>query len=109
MENKKYVLKLDLKRFFPGGVIPTSFMEYQRHKMQLIKLYDEARTKLINVSGSENLVNIIEEESGDYDRRMAFFETTTEAVLYGADYSGCKTIDDMAKVYSSYLLRICGF
>ena len=71
--------------------------------------YDRARTRLIQISGSDKLINIIEAESSDYDRRMAFIETTITELLAGADYSQCETIEDMSKVYSGSVLRRLGF
>lgn len=71
--------------------------------------YDHARTRLIQISGSDKLINIIEAESSDYDRRMAFIETTITELLAGADYSQCETIEDMSKVYSGSVLRRLGF
>jgi hypothetical protein len=107
--SEKYFLKLDLEKFFPGGNVPPSVLNAARHMSARRNKYDRARTQLIQVSGSEKLADIIEAESGDYDRRMAFFETTTSEILAGADYSKCDTLEDMAKVYSSSLIRRLGF
>lgn len=70
--------------------------------------YDEKRIQLQVIVGKEtatNIINIIQEESSDRERRMAFLETTIEAALGGADYSRCKSINDIAKVYSRYLIN----
>lgn len=108
MENK-YILKIDLNKYFPGGVIPDSLQAARRHMMERQVCYDKAITELNKISGSDKLTKIIEAESGDYDRRMAFIKTTTQELLSGADYSKCETIEDMVKVYSASLLRRLGF
>ena len=106
---KPYFLKLDLNKFFPGGVIPDYISATRRHMTELQIRYDKATTELNMIFGSDKLTKIIEAESSDYDRRMAFFETTRQELLNGADYSKCETIDDMAEVYSESLLRRLGF
>lgn len=106
---EKYFLKPDLKAYFPGGVVPDSFAKAAQHMKSIQINYDRARTRLIQISGSDKLINIIEAESGDYDRRMAFIETTITELLAGADYSQCETIEDMSKVYSGSVLRRLGF
>lgn len=88
-----------------GG--PSPFREIQNHLIQQQKQYDDLKNQVIFLSGSDSLVKIIEAESGDYDRRIAFLSTTLEALAAGEDYSGCKTIDDMAKIYSSWMIRRC--
>lgn len=107
--DKKYFLKPDLKAYFPGGIVPDSIAKAARHMNSIQINYNRARTRLIQIFGSDKLVKIIEAESNDYERRMAFFETTTTELLAGADYSECETIEDMAKVYSGSLLRRLGF
>lgn len=107
--DKKYFLKPDLKAYFPGGIVPDSIAIAARHMNSLQINYDRARTRLIQISGSDKLINIIEAESSDYDRRMAFIETTVTELLAGADYSQCETIEDMSKVYSGSVLRRLGF
>lgn len=106
---KPYLLKLDLNKFFSGGVIPDSISASRRHMTELQIRYDKAVTELNMIFGSDKLTKIIEAESSDYDRRMAFIETTRQELLSGADYSKCETIDDMAEVYSESLLRRLGF
>lgn len=106
---KPYFLKLDLNKFFPGGVIPDYISATRRHMTELQIRYDKATTELNMIFGSDKLTKIIEAESSDYDRRMAFIETTIQELLNGADYSKCETIDDMAEVYSESLLRRLGF
>ena len=85
------------------------FAKVAQHLTSIQINYDRARTRLIQIFGSDKLVKIIEAESNDYERRMAFFETTTTELLAGADYSKCETIEDMAKIYSGSLLRRLGF
>ena len=36
---------------------------------------------------------------------MAFLQTTLEAALGGADYSACKTMNDMGGVYAKYFVE----
>lgn len=71
--------------------------------------YAEIRSEIIKICGNDKLIQIIEEESEDYSRRLAFMETTREELLSGADYSKCETIEDISKVYSASLLRRMGF
>ena len=106
---KPYLLKLDLKQCFPGGAIPNYIEATRRHMTELQIRYDKAVTELNMIFGSDKLTKIIEAESGDYNRRMAFIETTRQEILNGACYSKCETIDDMAEVYSESLLRRLGF
>lgn len=91
---------------FPLG---DPFTKVAQHLTSIQINYDHARTRLIQISGSDKLINIIEAESSDYDRRMAFIETTITELLAGADYSQCETIEDMSKVYSGSVLRRLGF
>jgi hypothetical protein len=107
--SEKYFLKLDISSFFPGGNVPDYIINAARHMSARQNNYNRARILLIQISGTEKLVDIIEAESDDYDRRMAFFEITTSEILNGADYSKCDTIEDMAEVYSGSLLRRLGF
>jgi len=85
------------------------FAKVAQHLTSIQINYDRARTRLIQISGSDKLINIIEAESSDYDRRMAFIETTVTELLAVADYSQCETIEDMSKVYSGSVLRRLGF
>ena len=85
------------------------FAKVAQHLTSIQINYDRARTRLIQISGSDKLINIIEAESSDYDRRMAFIETTITELLAGTDYSQCETIEDMSKVYSGSVLRRLGF
>lgn len=72
--------------------------------------YEEIKHRLsVICQNADILIKIIEEESCDYERRMAFMETTYQEICTGADYSGCKNIDDMAKVYTGSLLKRLGY
>lgn len=71
--------------------------------------YDELKTQIRTIApNAEKLIQIIETESGDIERRIAFLETTIEELLAGADYSKCETINDMAVVYAQSLTRRLG-
>lgn len=71
--------------------------------------YDELKVKIRTIDpNAEKLIRIVEEESGDIERRISFLETTIEEILAGADYSGCETIKDMARVYARSLTRRLG-
>lgn len=71
--------------------------------------YDEAKMRLYTITpDAEKLIQIVEDESQDTERRIAFLETTEEEMLSGADYSKCETIDDMAGVYASHLIDRLG-
>lgn len=49
------------------------------------------------------LIGIVESESYDIERRIAFLKTTIEEICAGADYSKCENIDDMSEVYAESL------
>ncbi len=71
--------------------------------------YDELKTSIMTITpDAENLIRIIENESSDIERRIAFLETTIEEILAGADYSKCKSIDDIAAVYAASIIRRAG-
>ena len=71
--------------------------------------YDELKTQLYAITtDAERLIRIVEDESQDIERRIAFLETTKEELLAGADYSKCETIDDMAGVYAAHLIDRLG-
>lgn len=68
---------------------------------------DNANAVLISLAGKEvgeRLIRIIEGQNAE--KHIAFTETTIEALKAGYDYSHCKTIDDMAEVYTRYLMEI---
>ena len=71
--------------------------------------YDELKTQLCKITAdAEKLIRIVEDESKDMERRIAFLESTKEELLAGADYSKCETIDDMAGVYAAHLIDRLG-
>jgi len=71
--------------------------------------YDELKTQLYAITAdAEKLIRIVEDESQDTERRIAFLETTKEELLSGADYSKCETINDMADVYAAHLIDRLG-
>lgn len=71
--------------------------------------YDELKMQLYAITtDAERLIRIVEDESQDIERRIAFLETTKEELLAGADYSKCETIDDMAGVYAAHLIDRLG-
>lgn len=71
--------------------------------------YNQLVEEIRYLCGNDKLIKIVEAESEDYSRRIAFLETTKAELAAGADYSQCETIEDMAKVYSGSLLRRLGF
>lgn len=79
-------------------------------KREVIR-YKEMKADLRNASPehADRIIEIIERESWDYNRRMAFMETTYREIRAGADYSKCKTIDDISRVFAENLLRRLGF
>lgn len=75
----------------------------------LVIQYDELKTQLYAITAdAEKLIRIVEDESQDIERRIAFLETTKEELLAGADYSKCETIEDMAGVYAAHLIDRLG-
>lgn len=71
--------------------------------------YDELKTRIRTITpDAEKLIQIIENESDDIERRIAFLETTIEELLAGADYSKCETIKDIADVYAASIIRRAG-
>lgn len=107
-----YFSKIDAAKFFHPGLW-ASFPEAQKarykEQVRMMNKYAEIRNSIIQICGNDKLIQIIEGESEDYSRRLAFMETTREELLSGADYSKCETIDDIAEVYSASLLRRLGF
>lgn len=107
-----YFLKGDAKKFFSPSVW-AALSEAQKNRymerFQTFGEYVKIRNEIILLCGNDKLIQIIEGESEDYSRRLAFMETTREELLSGADYSKCETIEDISKVYSASLLRRLGF
>lgn len=76
------------------------------YTLQQIKYYDKIKMNLrFLLNNADKLIKIVECESNEIARRTAFLETTIEAILSGADYSKCETIDDMANMYSYNLIK----
>lgn len=75
----------------------------------LVIQYDELKMQLYAITAdAEKLIRIVEDESQDMERRIAFLESTKKELLAGADYSKCETIDDMAGVYAAHLIDRLG-
>lgn len=75
----------------------------------LILRYEKLKNEIRSVSPyAGKLIRIIEAESENPERRIAFLETTLEELLSGADYSKCETIHDMAGVYAAHLINRLG-
>ncbi len=107
-----YFSKIDAMRFFSPGlwaVLPEAQKNRYKEQVRFMEKYTEIRIEIIKICGNDKLIQIIEGESEDYSRRLAFMETTREELLSGADYSKCETIEDISKVYSASLLRRLGF
>jgi len=110
MGEKRYFLKLDVSKFFSyWNLLPEGVKAEYRRRFQVLERYQEVKNTIIAITGNDNLIQIVEKESDDIKRRLAFLETTRDEILSGADYSECKTIDDMAEIYSRNLLRRLGF
>ena len=85
-----------MKFFSPGlwAVIPEAQKNRYKEQVQFANKYARIRNKIVCLCGNDKLIQIIEAESEDYSRRLAFMETTLEELLVGADYSKCETIED---------------
>lgn len=71
--------------------------------------YEKLKNEIREISPyAEKLIRIIEAESDNPERQIAFLETTKEELLAGADYSKCETIYDMSGVYASHLIDRLG-
>lgn len=105
-------LEIDAMKFFAPGAwaaLPGDKKNRFEEQVQKMYRYYRIRNEIIEICGNDKLIQIIEKESEDYSRRLAFMETTREELLSGADYSKCETIYDIAEVYSASLLRRLGF
>lgn len=91
------------------GIIEKTMQAMLQPPDPLAVQYDELKTELYAITtDAEKLIRIVEDESQDMERRIAFLETTKEELLAGADYSKCETIDDMAGVYAAHLIDRLG-
>lgn len=61
---------------------------------------------IMDTKTAARLIWIVEKQPKE--KQAAFLETTIKAALGGADYSACKTIDDMAEVYAKYFVESVG-
>ena len=100
-----------MKFFSPGlwATIPEAQKNRYKEQVQFANKYASIRNEIVCLCGNDKLIQIIEAESEDYSRRLAFMQTTLEELLAGADYSKCETIEDISKVYAGSLLRRLGF
>lgn len=71
-----------------------------------IERLETALQTVVGVPLAARLVEIVKKQPKE--KQTAFLETTMEAALGGADYSACKTIDDMADVYAKYFVESVG-
>ncbi len=91
------------------GIIEKTMQAMLQPPDPLAVQYDELKTELYAITtDAEKLIRIVEDESQDMERRIAFLESTKEELLAGADYSKCETIDDMAGVYAAHLIDRLG-
>ncbi len=107
-----YFSKIDAMKFFSPGLwatIPEAQKNRYKEQVQFANKYASIRNEIVCLCGNDKLIQIIEAESEDYSRRLAFMQTTLEELLAGADYSKCETIEDISKVYAGSLLRRLGF
>lgn len=106
IEMAKYDAIEKLKK---SGIIEKTMQAMLQPPDPLAIQYDELKTELYAITtDAEKLIRIVEDESQDMERRIAFLETTKEELLAGADYSKCETIDDMAGVYAAHLIDRLG-
>lgn len=106
IEMAKYDAIEKLKK---SGIIEKTMQVMLQPPDPLAVQYDELKTELYAITtDAKKLIRIVEDESQDMERRIAFLETTKEELLAGADYSKCETIDDMAGVYAAHLIDRLG-
>lgn len=98
-----------IKKLKESGFIEKTMQAINREPDPLAIQYDELKTQLYAITtDAEKLIRIVEDESQDTERRIAFLETTKEELLAGADYSKCETINDIADVYAAHLIDRLG-
>lgn len=92
-----------------GIVIPFRYSPLNiSNQISKMKAYEDVCCRLAAILGkavAERIIQIVQDESNEYERRIAFFETTIEAAYAGCDYSQCETIKDMSRVYGKYFVR----
>ena len=98
-----------IEKLKKSGIIEKTVQAMLQQPDPLAVQYDELKTELYAITtDAKKLIQIVEDESQDMERRIAFLETTKEELLAGADYSKCETIDDMAGVYAAHLIDRLG-
>lgn len=98
-----------IEKLKKSGIVEKTMQAMLQPPDPLVIQYDELKTQLYAITAdAEKLIRIVEDESQDMERRIAFLETTKEELLAGADYSKCETIDDMAGVYAAHLIDRLG-
>lgn len=98
-----------IKKLKESGFIEKTTQAINQAPDPLAIQYDELKTQLYAITtDAEKLIRIVEDESQDTERRIAFLESTKEELLAGADYSKCETINDMASVYAAHLIDRLG-
>ena len=106
IEMAKYDAIEKLKK---SGIVEKTMQAMLQPPDPLVIQYDELKTQLYAITAdAEKLIRIVEDESQDMERRIAFLESTKKELLAGADYSKCETIDDMAGVYVAHLIDRLG-
>lgn len=98
-----------IEKLKKSGIVEKTMQAMLQPPDPLAIKYDELKTELYAITtDAEKLIRIVEDESQDMERRIAFLETTKEELLSGADYSKCETIHDMADVYAAHLIDRLG-
>lgn len=68
-----------------------------------VERLETALQTVLGVPLAARLVEIVKQQPKE--KQAAFLETTLKAALGGADYSACKSIEDMADVYAKYFVE----
>ena len=106
---KDVIIEMAIKKLKKSGFVEKTMQAMLQPPDPHVIRYDELKTQLYAITtDAERLIRIVEDESQDIERRIAFLETTKEELLAGADYSKCETIDDMAGVYAAHLIDRLG-
>lgn len=105
----KMAKRAEIEKLKKSGITEKTIQAMLQIQDPLAVKYDELKTELHAITtDAEKLIRIVEDESQDTERRIAFLETTKEELLAGADYSKCETIHDMADVYAAHLIDRLG-
>lgn len=100
-----------MKKMFRDAAIVSSTIPVNfEGDFETILKYEESKLILTSLSPdlAQRIIKIVEEESDDISRRLAFLDTTIEEIKAGADYSKVETIKDIAHVYSKSLIDRLG-